>query len=66
MSAIIDALQIIIDFLSHIMSSFLDLFKYVGEATVLLVELGANLPAPIAMMLTSWGVIMIVYSIKGS
>lgn len=66
MSALIEALQTIIDFLSQIMSSFLDLLKYVGEATVLLVELGVNLPAPISMMLTAWGVIMIVYSIKGS
>lgn len=66
MGAILDALQTIIDFLSQITDSFLDLLKYIGEATALLLELAANLPAPISMMLTAWGVIMIVYSIKGS
>lgn len=65
LDALISGVQTIIDFLSQIISAFLDLIGYIAEATNMALVLGTNLPAPVAVMLTAWVTIMIIYAIKG-
>lgn len=63
---LIEGVETIIQFLSQIASSIVDVIAYIGQSVVLITALGPLLPAPITVLLGSWSAIMIMYSIKGS